>query len=133
MDLKSTVQQAINKVAEAIATGCIENVMALYTPEACLLAGDQRVLSGSHAIESYIRRMFEQNINSAIFTTQTAEDLGGAVLEVGRYEMFTGAQQCVVKGDYMIVWKYHEEQGWLIHRDAFSLLQASLLAPEVKG
>lgn len=122
MDLKSTVQQAINKVAEAIATGCVENVMALYTPDACFLAGDQRVLPGRHAIESYIRRIFEQDINSAVFMTKTAEDLGGAVLEVGSYEMFTGARQCVVKGDYMIVWKHEEEQGWLIHRDAFSVL-----------
>nr|WP_314484220.1 SgcJ/EcaC family oxidoreductase [uncultured Pseudomonas sp.] len=133
MDLKSTVQQAINKVAEAIATGCVENVLALYTPDACFLAGDQRVLPGRQAIEGYIRRLFELNINGAVFTTETVEDLGGAVLEVGSYEMFTQGRQSVVEGDYMIVWKHQEEQGWLIHRDAFSLLQESLLAPEIKG
>lgn len=123
MDLKSTVQQAINKMAEAIASGCIENVLALYTPDAFFLAGDQRVLSGRPEIEGYIRRMFELKINSAVFTTMTVEDLGGAVLEVGSYKMFAGARQCVVKGNYMIVWKQHGKLGWLIHRDAFSLLE----------
>lgn len=123
MDLKSTVQQAINKMAEAIETGRIENVLALYTPDACFLSGDQRILTGRHAIKSYIRRMFELNINSATFTTESVEDLGGGVLEVGSFEMFTGARHCVVKGDYIIVWKQQHNQDWLIHRDAFSLLK----------
>ena len=123
MDLRTTVQRAINKMAEAIASGSIQNVLALYTPDACFLAGDQHVLSGRPAIEGYIRWMFELNINSAVFTTKTVEDLGGAVLEVGSFKMFTGARQCVVKGDYMIVWKQQGNQEWLIHRDAFSVLK----------
>lgn len=126
MALFDDIQCAINQMATAIETGRVDEVLKLYTLDACLLAGNESILVGLENIRPYIERLFALGINQATFKTVHVETLNGAVLENGSYSMSKaskdGAPQCLASGSYILVWTRDMNGQWRIHRDAFSVL-----------
>lgn len=123
MELKEKIQQAENKLAEAIASQQPEKVAALYTEDARFLPDGGQTIKGRADVRSFFESIFAQGIVAGEFITSEVDQDGLNVSEIGKFSLFVrnagGQLESVVSGRYFVLWK-KVDGVWLLHRDVVS-------------
>ncbi|MCY1549946.1 hypothetical protein D9M68_861530 [compost metagenome] len=123
MSLKDQIQAAEHKLTEAIASQEIQNVIALYTEDACFLPDGAPTLTGKAQIGAFFESLFMSGIVGGRFTTVDVDGDDHAATEIGAYELYVqapdGSRMTAAAGRYLVTWKRIDGQ-WRLHRDVVS-------------
>ncbi|MGF6693333.1 DUF4440 domain-containing protein [Pseudomonas sp. D(2018)] len=123
MTLQEKIQAAENSLAAAVGSLSVEQVIALYTEDACLMPNGQRTLKGKLEIGAFFEQAFQMGIAGAKFKVVEVEGNEQEASEVGSYELYArtpaGDHVTAEKGRYLVLWK-NVGGKWLLHRDMFN-------------
>lgn len=108
------------QLVEAVNTGDLEAVAALYTEDAWLLPPNAELIEGREAIRDFYATLREdaglRDMEAEILDLETAGDLA---YEVGRYALTLDGEEGPLRdvGKYLFTWR-REHGEWLIAADA---------------
>jgi ketosteroid isomerase-like protein len=103
-----TVIEAQNaKIAEAVATGNVDAIVAYYEDNAILMPPNSEMLTGIDMVKTDWQNAFGQGLKSGTFTVINVIDGGEYVCEIGKYQMTIqprGRRATTENGKYMTAW-----------------------------
>lgn len=121
--VRSAVNQANAKLAEALRQGDAAGMAACYTEDATLMPNGADMIKGRPGIEAYWTSAVQMGVKDVVLTVL---DLGGAdefVYEIGRAVttvQLEGTESIQMAGKYACVWKKMEDGTWKIHLDIWN-------------
>jgi uncharacterized protein (TIGR02246 family) len=117
---------AIRKIGDDWArnwnSGDLENVVAVYAPDAVYLPPHHEAVHGREAIREYLQGPRNHGVSDLAFDVTYIKQSGNVAWDVGTYRMSVpenGGTKRVDHGKYLTVWKRAGTK-WLITADAWS-------------
>lgn len=110
--LNATFVQALEKGDAAL-------IASLYAPDARVLPPGAERVTGSAAIEQFWQGVTSQGVTGGRLETLALDDLGGRMIEEGRYEIRAG-DQLVDVGKYVVVHRRQDDGSWKLDLDIWN-------------
>lgn len=115
---RSGIEATNARFMEAINSGDIAAVAALYTQDGVLCAPNAPMVRGRAGIQSMFEGMVQAiGVPKLQLDTLQVEERGDAAWEIGAYTMTAGGQ--TDKGKYVVVWK-REGSDWKLAVDIWN-------------
>jgi ketosteroid isomerase-like protein len=121
--VRSAVEQANMKLAEALRQGDSAGMAMAYTEDATLMPNGADMIKGRPGIEAYWSAAIQMGVKDVVLTVL---DLGGGeefVYEIGKVlttVQMEGLEPMEIPGKYACVWKKADDGTWKIHLDIWN-------------
>ncbi|MCH2135592.1 MAG: nuclear transport factor 2 family protein [Phycisphaerales bacterium] len=116
-EIQAAVESANRRFEAAVAQQSVNDLVAIYEPNAVLLAPDFDPVVGRDAIADHFTVVFGNGICWIELTSDALRTVrDDVVVEQGRYRVGAGEDAQVDSGAYTVYWVCVGGE-WLIHRD----------------
>ncbi len=121
--VRSVIEQANMKLAEALRQGDAAGIAAVYTEDATLMPNEAELIKGKAGIEAYWASGIQMGLKDVVLTVV---ELGGSdefVYEIGKVKATVqaeGMEPMEMPGKYACVWKKTDDGAWKIHLDIWN-------------
>ena len=120
--VRSAIETANTKAADALKKGDIETLLQNYAPDAILMMPNAPAWSGIEGIRAGGKAFFDQvTISDVKFQTTDVKVAGDLAIETGTIEMTVtpkkGGKAMTDKGKYLTVWQKQADGSWKVIRD----------------
>lgn len=117
--VKTAIEEANAKFAEAFNQGDAAGVAALYTDDGRIYPPNSAAVQGRASIEAFLNTGFtEAGLKGLSLTTNEVHGLGDMVYEVGEFTLEIAGMED--SGKYIVIWKQDENGAWKLHEDIWN-------------
>jgi uncharacterized protein (TIGR02246 family) len=109
--------------ADAVNRGDLDALIALYTPDAVVMAPGSASARGHQGVRAFAEGFGTLAPREVVLTVEEVEVCGDTAWEVGSYSMSLqppGQSRFTDRGKYLVVWKRGADGNWRLHRDIFN-------------
>lgn len=125
MALKEEIQNAQNRLADAVSARDPQAAAALYADDARLIPQGAPACADRSAIAAFFAGAIDNGIVGATFTTDEVDGDDMQAVETGRYALYAappgGDRVLAAEGRYLVAWRKRDGE-WRIFRDMFNTL-----------
>ena len=120
--VRSAIEAANTRAADALIKGDVETLLQNYAPDAILMMPNAPAWTGIEGIRAGGKAFFDQvTISDVKFHTTDVKVAGDLAIETGTIEMTVtpkkGGKAMTDKGKYITVWQKQADGSWKVIRD----------------
>jgi ketosteroid isomerase-like protein len=113
--MENEILEETAALVTALERGDVGGAGDFYADDARLLASSSEPIHGRAAIEAYWRAGIDLGLSGLTFESQVLEEIGGSVLELGRYTVSVGGESStplVEHGSYLVLHTQTVDGSW---------------------